>query len=517
MLRAHASRSPLAELETGSFRHVIDDDSIEDPVDGPPHRAVPAGRSPTRPRSDGPSSHPKRQARIALVWVEQLYPWPERLLTGIFERYQRGDRGGVAPGGAREHGCLVLRPRPPPRVPARAPAPPPREPRRVGQPRHRERRPAPVGAGRSACDVPLAEPHHVVVDGSNLATEGRTSPSLKQLDEAVRAYACRGPGLEHHRRGRRDLRAPGLRRRARGGARGHAQRGDHLPAGGRHRPRGRVRAADRRADRCHRAVQRLLPGVPRGAPLALRRRAADRRQAGARRGVDLHAPAAHPGPQEPGRHGRGQGQEGPRVRPGQGRGAGPGGQEGGQEGDQGQEGGEGHDARRSTRPGRSRPPRRPRVGPRSTPCSPAPSTRRSRRRCTRPRPQKSRDSAKKHAAKKAAPAEERQGQEGRADRGEPEVATPQAAAEYQGAQRGSRRQEEGVDPAAGRQRAAGLHQLRRRLPRRQHRRGRGGLVHLARRHGRRLAARRGRAALLHPADRHGHAAPDQGAPGAQEG
>ncbi len=31
--------------------------------------------------------------------------------------------------------------------------------------------------------------HVVVVDGSNLATEGRTLPSLRQLDEAVRAYA----------------------------------------------------------------------------------------------------------------------------------------------------------------------------------------------------------------------------------------------------------------------------------------------------------------------------------------
>jgi hypothetical protein len=41
--------------------------------------------------------------------------------------------------------------------------------------------------------VPLAEPHHVVVDGSNLATEGRSSPSLKQLDEAVRAYAAEDP------------------------------------------------------------------------------------------------------------------------------------------------------------------------------------------------------------------------------------------------------------------------------------------------------------------------------------
>jgi hypothetical protein len=40
----------------------------------------------------------------------------------------------------------------------------------------------------------LAEPHHVVVDGSNLATEGRTLPSLAQLDEAVRTYAEEDPG-----------------------------------------------------------------------------------------------------------------------------------------------------------------------------------------------------------------------------------------------------------------------------------------------------------------------------------
>jgi Zc3h12a-like Ribonuclease NYN domain len=39
----------------------------------------------------------------------------------------------------------------------------------------------------------LADPHHVVVDGSNLATEGRTLPSLAQLDEAVRAYSEEDP------------------------------------------------------------------------------------------------------------------------------------------------------------------------------------------------------------------------------------------------------------------------------------------------------------------------------------
>jgi hypothetical protein len=39
----------------------------------------------------------------------------------------------------------------------------------------------------------VAERHQVVVDGSNLATEGRTIPSLAQLDEAVRSYLDEDP------------------------------------------------------------------------------------------------------------------------------------------------------------------------------------------------------------------------------------------------------------------------------------------------------------------------------------
>ncbi len=42
----------------------------------------------------------------------------------------------------------------------------------------------------------MADKHLVVVDGSNLATEGRTLPSLRQLDEAVRAYAAEDPDAE---------------------------------------------------------------------------------------------------------------------------------------------------------------------------------------------------------------------------------------------------------------------------------------------------------------------------------
>src|ERR1700684_1825645 len=37
-------------------------------------------------------------------------------------------------------------------------------------------------------------PRHVVVDGSNLATEGRSLPSLAQLDQAVREFLSENPG-----------------------------------------------------------------------------------------------------------------------------------------------------------------------------------------------------------------------------------------------------------------------------------------------------------------------------------
>src|SRR4051812_48188289 len=37
---------------------------------------------------------------------------------------------------------------------------------------------------------------HVVVDGSNIATEGRSIPSLKQLDEAVTAFLAERPTAE---------------------------------------------------------------------------------------------------------------------------------------------------------------------------------------------------------------------------------------------------------------------------------------------------------------------------------
>src|SRR4029453_2875143 len=45
-----------------------------------------------------------------------------------------------------------------------------------------------VGGVPPRCLTGRDMPHHVIIDGSNLATEGRTMPSLKQLKEAVASY-----------------------------------------------------------------------------------------------------------------------------------------------------------------------------------------------------------------------------------------------------------------------------------------------------------------------------------------
>ena len=41
-----------------------------------------------------------------------------------------------------------------------------------------------------------SDPKHVVVDGSNIATEGRTAPSLRQLNEAVMAFMQEFPSTK---------------------------------------------------------------------------------------------------------------------------------------------------------------------------------------------------------------------------------------------------------------------------------------------------------------------------------
>jgi 2-oxoglutarate decarboxylase len=80
----------LAELEVGSFASVIDDTSIQDP--STVRRIV---------LCSGKIAHEAEQRRseleeaaaaaVAVVRVEQLYPWPVDLLTPIFDRYGQAD------------------------------------------------------------------------------------------------------------------------------------------------------------------------------------------------------------------------------------------------------------------------------------------------------------------------------------------------------------------------------------------------------------------------------------------
>jgi len=86
MLRAHASRSTFPELETGSFQHVIDDSSIEDP--STVHRIVLcSGKIAHEAFQHRAELEPAEAAGVAVVRVEQLYPWPLPLLTAVFETY----------------------------------------------------------------------------------------------------------------------------------------------------------------------------------------------------------------------------------------------------------------------------------------------------------------------------------------------------------------------------------------------------------------------------------------------
>jgi multifunctional 2-oxoglutarate metabolism enzyme len=86
MLRAHASRSTIGELESGSFQHVIDDATIEDPVTV--RRIVLcSGKMAHEAQQHRAQLQPEEAAAVAIVRVEQLYPWPVQLLTGIFARY----------------------------------------------------------------------------------------------------------------------------------------------------------------------------------------------------------------------------------------------------------------------------------------------------------------------------------------------------------------------------------------------------------------------------------------------
>ena len=116
LLRSKAARSPIGAFVSGTFAEVLDDPRAGiDGIDPSGVRRVVlcAGKvaydALARRDSLGDAGD-----RVAVVRIEQLYPWPGAALQAVLDRYAGGRGGGVAPGGAREHGRLELRPQSPP-------------------------------------------------------------------------------------------------------------------------------------------------------------------------------------------------------------------------------------------------------------------------------------------------------------------------------------------------------------------------------------------------------------------
>jgi 2-oxoglutarate dehydrogenase E1 component len=90
MLRAPASRSPIAELEVGSFAHVLDDPGVTDTT-GVRRIVLCSGKvahEALQRRQQLAGEDAAAAARVAVVRIEQLYPWPLESLKAICERYR---------------------------------------------------------------------------------------------------------------------------------------------------------------------------------------------------------------------------------------------------------------------------------------------------------------------------------------------------------------------------------------------------------------------------------------------
>jgi multifunctional 2-oxoglutarate metabolism enzyme len=82
-LRAKSYRSPVAALTTGSFQEVLDDPTITDPESV--QRVILASG---KVAAEAAAERDKRQAPVAVVRIEQLYPWPYEQVASVLDRYR---------------------------------------------------------------------------------------------------------------------------------------------------------------------------------------------------------------------------------------------------------------------------------------------------------------------------------------------------------------------------------------------------------------------------------------------
>ncbi|HUR78766.1 MAG TPA: multifunctional oxoglutarate decarboxylase/oxoglutarate dehydrogenase thiamine pyrophosphate-binding subunit/dihydrolipoyllysine-residue succinyltransferase subunit [Acidimicrobiales bacterium] len=82
LLRRKEAYSPVAEFVDGRFREVLDDETITDPDSV--RRVVFAGG---KVAVQAATERDSRNAPVAVVRIEQLYPWPEEQIAAILDKY----------------------------------------------------------------------------------------------------------------------------------------------------------------------------------------------------------------------------------------------------------------------------------------------------------------------------------------------------------------------------------------------------------------------------------------------
>jgi 2-oxoglutarate dehydrogenase E1 component len=82
LLRARSMRSPVGDLLQGSFRETIDDPGVTDP-NAVTRIVLAAGKV----GHEALAARDEAGAQVAVVRVEQLYPWPYDQLSEIVARY----------------------------------------------------------------------------------------------------------------------------------------------------------------------------------------------------------------------------------------------------------------------------------------------------------------------------------------------------------------------------------------------------------------------------------------------
>ena len=131
-LRMKQTRSTVDELTTGSFQEILDDPFVTD-RDAVRRIVFCSGKV----AWDAMAERDKREAPVAVVRVEQLYPSPIDQLVTLLETYPNARELVWLAGGAREHGRLELRRGPCVADQGARLRPAPRGPGRVRQPGHR--------------------------------------------------------------------------------------------------------------------------------------------------------------------------------------------------------------------------------------------------------------------------------------------------------------------------------------------------------------------------------------------